>query len=164
MRIIAFDQSTKVSGWSLFENGDYAASGMVDMSKSKLDTDKRSFEMAKSLWSIINQYKPQHLIIEETQQQSNAKTVIILSRLQGMILGYAEAHGVQTHILRPSEWRSALKYAQGPKVKRAELKEQSINYVKENFGFSLSEDECEAICINTAAHKIYEFVEEDIWE
>ena len=147
------DQSTRVSGYSFFENDKYICSGVVDMSKSKLDTDERSFEMAKTLWKVIKQYKPEHLIIENVQQQTSPKTVIILARLQGMIIGYAEAHGVKTHILLPSQWRAELGYSQGAKVKRAELKQQSINYVKNKYGFDLPEDECESIALNDAARK-----------
>lgn len=156
-RVVAFDQSTRASGWSLFEGGEYVDSGLIDMSKSKLETDARSFEMAKALWKIIKKYQPDHIILEETQQQSNVKTVIILARLQGMIMGYAEAHGVKVHILQPSKWRSALAYRQGSKVKREELKQQSLDYVKENLGLSLQEDRAEAACIGMAAHKIFEF-------
>lgn len=163
MRVLSLDQSTRLSGYCLFEDNKYVCSGVVDMSKSKLATPERSFEMAKALWKIIKKYKPEHLIIEETQQQNNVKTVIILSRLQGMIIGYAEAHGVKTHILLPSQWRAALGYTQGPKVKREELKKQSIDYVSKNFGMDLTEDECESICINEAAHRIYNFSEDDLW-
>ena len=56
MRVISFDQSTRVSGWSLFENNKYVCSGVVDMSKSKLATTERSFEMARRLWKILNKY------------------------------------------------------------------------------------------------------------
>lgn len=157
MRVVSMDQATKVSGYCCFEDGKYIDSGVIDMSKSKLETNERSFEMAKALWKVIKQYKPEHLIIEETQQQSNVKTVIILSRLQGMIIGYAEAHGVKTHILQPSKWRSTLCYSQGPRVKREELKQQSLDYVKNNLGFELSEDEAEATCIGIAAHRIFKF-------
>ena len=157
MKILSFDQSTRCSGYAYFEDGEYVESGIVDMSKSKLETDKRSFEMAKELWEIINKYKPDHLILEDTQQQNNIKTVITLARLQGAILGYAEAHGVKVHILLPSQWRAALSYTQGPKVKRQELKQQSIDYVKENFGLDLPEDQCEAIAEGVAAHKIFNF-------
>ena len=55
----------------------------------------------------------------------------------------------------PMQWRKALGYRQGGKVKRAELKQQSADYVKEHFGFdNFSEDRNEAICIGVAAHKI----------
>lgn len=161
MVIMSADQSTRKSGWSIFKDGEYVCSGVVDLSKSDLDTDARSFKMAKGIWKIINEYKPDELVIENVQQQSSVATVITLARLQGMIIGYAEAHGVKTHILLPSQWRKALDYNQGPKVKRAELKQQSLDYVKEHFGFKKCEDENEAICINVAAHKIYEF---DIWD
>jgi hypothetical protein len=77
-----------------------------------------------------------------------------------MLVGYAEAHGVKTHTVEPSRWRGALSYNQGPKVKRSELKQQSIDYVKEHYDIEPSEDECEAICIGDASHKIFDF---EIW-
>ena len=150
-RVLSLDQSTRVSGYCLFQDDQYICSGVIDMSKSKLDTYERSFEMAKALWQVIKEYKPEFLVIENVQQQSGVQTVIILARLQGMIIGYAEAHGIKTHILSPTEWRAELKYTQGPKIKRAELKQQSIDYVKTKYGFNLSEDECESIALNDAA-------------
>lgn len=163
MKILVFDQSTRCSGWAYFLDGEYVESGIVDMSKSKLETDERSFEMAKELWKIIKKYKPNELVLEQVQNQSNTKTVIILARLAGMIIGYAEAHGVKTHTIEPAKWRRALSYRQGPKVKRAELKQQSIDYVKKNLGVDMPEDQAEAVCEGIAAHKIYDF-EEDIWD
>ena len=154
-KVLSMDQSTRVSGYCLFEDGEYVCSGVVDMSKSELETPERSFEMAKALWKIIKKYQPDYLILEETSQQSNAKVLIILSRLQGMIIGYAEAHGVHVHIILPTQWRKMLGYSQGSKVKRAELKKQSADYVKEKYGFDLSEDENEAIAINDAARMKY---------
>lgn len=163
MILIAMDQSTRCSGYAVFEDGEYVCSGVVDMNKSKLNTDERSFEMAKELWKVMKKYKPQMLIIENVQQQSSVQTVITLARLQGMLIGYAEAHGVKVNILLPSQWRKALNYVQGPKVKRAELKQQSIDYVKEHLNLDLPEDESESICIAIAAHKIYNLLEDDIW-
>ena len=156
MRVISFDQSTRCSGYAVFEDGQYVCSGVIDMSKSDLDTQERSFEMAKAIWRLIKKYEPQYLIIEDVQNQSSTKTVIILARLQGMILGYAEAHGVQTYILAPTAWRRILNYSQGPKVKRAELKKQSENYVKNKYGFVKSEDENEAIALNDAARQKFD--------
>lgn len=160
-KVLSMDQSTRVSGYCLFQDGEYVCSGVIDMSKSKLDTPERSFEMAKSLWKVMKKYKPDYLIIEDTQEQGNIKTVITLARLQGMIIGYADAHGVKTHILLPSQWRKVLGYSQGPKVKRAELKQQSIDYVKKKYGLDLPEDECEAIALNDAARR--KFVIDDLW-
>lgn len=157
MRILSVDQSTRCSGYAFFENNMYIQSGVIDMSKSKLETEERSFAMAKEIWKIIKKYKPQSIVLEGVQQQANPRTMIILARLAGMIIGYAEAHNVHVRILLPSQWRKVLGYSQGAKVKRQELKQQSIDYVKKNLGLERSEDECEAICINIAAHKIFNF-------
>lgn len=157
-KILCCDQSTKLSGFAYFEDGKYIESGVIDMSKSKLETAERSFEMAKSIWKLIKNYKPDCVILEDVQlQKNNAKTMIILARLAGEIIGYAYAHNVKVHIVSPAAWRAKLEYRQGPKVKREELKQQSIDYVKEHLGVELPEDESEACCLGIAAHKIYDF-------
>ena len=156
-RVLSCDQATRVSGFSVFDDGEYIESGIVDLSKSTLETPERSFVMAKELWKVIKKYQPDYLILEETQNQNNIKTVQILSRLQGMIIGYAEAHKVKTYMIQPSRWRKTLSYVQGPKVRRDALKKQSIEYVKNNLGLTLSEDAAEAVCLGIAAHKIYNF-------
>ena len=156
--VLVCDQSTRCTGYSWFVSGKYVESGIVDMSKSKLETNERSFEMAKEIWKVIKHYKPDYLILEDIQlQNNNAKTMIVLARLAGMVIGYAEAHKVKVRIISPSQWRAQLHYAQGPKVKRVELKQQSLDYVKENIGLELPEDQAEACCIGFAAHKIYDF-------
>lgn len=157
-RILCCDQSTKCTGHSFFLDGEYIESGMIDMSKSKLATEERSFEMAKAIWKLIKNYKPDYIVLEDVQlQKNNAKTMIILARLCGEIIGYAYAHNVNVHIVSPAMWRSKLEYRQGPKVKREELKQQSIDYVKEHLRRELPEDEAEATAMGFAAHKIYDF-------
>lgn len=160
-KVMSVDQSTRCSGYCLVEDNEYICSGVIDMSKSKLETAERSFEMAKAIWKLIKKHKPDYLIIEDVQNQGSTKTVIILARLQGLILGYAEAHGVHTYIVAPTSWRSELNYSQGPKIKRAELKQQSEDYVKKQYGFIKSEDENEAIALNDAARK--KFAIDDLW-
>ena len=57
-------------------------------------------------------------------------------------------------VVTPSQWRSALKFKQGPKVKREELKRQSIEFAKKEFGIDRYEDEMEAVCINAGFHQM----------
>ena len=52
MKVLSFDQSTRASGYAYFEDGKYIESGVIDMKKSELETEERSFEMAKTLESI----------------------------------------------------------------------------------------------------------------
>lgn len=150
MKILAFDQATKISGWAAFNEDQYVDSGVIDLHKN-LDTEARTKQMGIELCKKIDEVKPDYIIIEEVQNQSNVATVIKLARLQGMVLGFAAAHKIQTKIFEPSHWRKILSYRQGAKVKRETLKQQSIDYVKNKFGFDFSEDRAEAVCINVAA-------------
>jgi Holliday junction resolvasome RuvABC endonuclease subunit len=154
MKILAFDQSTNLTGWSLFDNGQYVDSGVIDKHKVK-DSDQRIAEMGLAMCRLIKEYRPDTVTIEATQKQSNIKTVIYLAQLQGCIILYCASKGIKLNILHPTEWRSVLSYKQGPKVRREELKQQSIDYVKEHLGFdNFTEDQCEACCIGMATQKI----------
>lgn len=160
MRVLAFDQSTKVTGYSLFVDGQYVDSGVIDLSKDK-NTVERSKQMGLAICEQIEGKKPDVVIIEEVAMQSNAQTLKFLARIQGVAIGFCAAHNIPLHILEPSKWRSALDFKQGRAVKREELKAQSLDYIKERFGFkNFSEDRCESICINVAAHKIFDLDDE----
>lgn len=160
MRILSYDQSTRVTGWALFDNGRYVESGVIDLHKIK-DTDERSKQMGLEICRVIEKCGPDEMIIEEVAMQSNVSTLKKLARIQGMAIGFATAHGIPTHILEPTKWRSTLGYRQGPKVPREELKQQSRDFIKNVLGLSIeSEDENEAVCINEAAHRIYGFDDE----
>lgn len=159
MKILSMDQSTRITGFSVFNDGKYVKSGVIDLHKIK-DTDERSKQMAVEICKLIRETKPDVTIIEEVQQQSNVSTVIKLARIQGVVIGFCAAHNIDLHILTPTRWRSVLSYKQGPKIKREQLKQQSLDFVKQNFQLELIEDEAEAVCINEAAHRIYEFDDE----
>jgi Holliday junction resolvasome RuvABC endonuclease subunit len=160
MNVLSLDQSTRITGWSLLQDGKYVKSGVIDLHKIT-DTDERSKQMAVEICKLVEDCRPDVVIIEEVQQQSNVATVIKLARIQGVAIGFCAAHNIDLHILTPSRWRAALNYKQGPKVKREVLKQQSRDFVKNTLGLNIeSEDENEAICINEAAHRIFDFDDE----
>lgn len=158
-KVLSFDQSTKLSAFSYWIDGQYKESGYIDLHKIK-DTSERVRAMGVELGKIIAKYSPDKVVIEEVAQQSNPLTLKLLARIQGVIIGFCAAHNIETYIVEPSKWRSTLSFSQGPKVKREELKAQAIKYVKDVYGLELSEDESEAVCIGDAAHKIFDF---EIW-
>lgn len=155
MRIISFDQASITAGWSLFDENGYIDSGIIKKDKN-IPINQRVPQMAEAICAKIKESKVDVVCIEGIQTQSNQRTVIDLARLQGGIMMYCEVKHIPINILPPSEWRKVLEFRQGAKVKREELKEQSINYVKEHLGFDdFSEDRCEACCIGIAANKLY---------
>jgi Holliday junction resolvasome RuvABC endonuclease subunit len=156
MKVLAFDQSTKISAYSIFINGEYAECGCIDLHKMK-DTSERVRAMGVELCKVIEKYNPDKIVIEEVAQQSNPLTLKLLARIQGIIIGFCAAHNISTYIVEPSKWRSTLGFKQGSGIKREELKTQAIKHVKDVYHIDLSEDECEACSINEAAHKIYKW-------
>lgn len=150
MKLLAWDQSSKKSGWSLIEDGKYVKSGIIDKHKIA-DIDTRIGEMGVAICQQIKELQPTLVVIEDIQNQSSISTVVSLARLQGFILGWCYVKHIKTEIIRPSEWRKVLDFKQGAGVKRQELKEQGINYVKSKYNMDLSEDEAEAVCIGDAS-------------
>lgn len=153
-KVLSFDQSTKLSAYSWWIDGKYIESGYIDLHKNK-NTSERVKKMGIELCNIITKYQPDNVIIEEVTQQSNPQTLKLLARIQGIIIGFCAAHDIDTYIIEPSKWRSILQFKIGAGVKREELKDQAIKYIKDKYDLDLSEDECESVCIGEAAHKIY---------
>ena len=150
MRLLAFDQSSKKTGFCLVEDGKYVKSGIIDK-HTIADIDTRIGEMGIAICQQIKELSPDLVVIEDIQSQGSISTVVQLARLQGFILGWCYVKHIKTEIVRPTEWRKVLCFSQGPKVKRQELKEQSLNYVKSKYDMSLPEDEAEACCIADAS-------------
>lgn len=150
MKLLAWDQSSKKSGWCLLEDGKYVKSGIIDKSKIA-DIDTRIGEMGIAICQQIKELNPDLVVIENIQNQSSISTVVSLARLQGFVLGWCYVKHIRTEIIGPSEWRKLLKFKQGAGVKRQELKEQGINYVKTKYNMVLSEDEAESCCIADAS-------------
>ena len=150
MRVLALDQSTTRSGYSLFINEQYDHSGLVDKHKNK-DLNSRFKEMYEGIHEVIETENPDIVVIEDTQMQGgNGATYKVLCQLQGAIMGMCYAMNIGFVVVTPSQWRSALCFHQGPKVKREELKAQSIAFAKKEFGIDEYEDQMEAVCIGAA--------------
>ena len=153
MKILSFDQASVVTGYALFEDGQYVDSGVIKKRKDMPIAD-RVPAMALSICAKIKEVQPSAVVIEDIQNQSSVKTVIDLARLQGGIIMYCANKHIPIHIYHPSTWRRELGFTQGSKTKRDDLKHQATEYVKE-LGFNIvSEDESEAICINLAAQQM----------
>jgi Holliday junction resolvasome RuvABC endonuclease subunit len=151
MRIIAWDQASINSGWAIFEDGKYVDSGVITKS-NKTPIIDRIPQMAAAICAKIKESGVDYVFIEGVQNQSNQKTMADLARLQGGIMMWCSIKKVPLKILMPTEWRRILKFNQGPKVTRDQLKQQSMDYVKEHFGLeNISNDRAEAICIGAAA-------------
>lgn len=146
---LGFDQSSNHTGYAVFEDGKLQRYGLIDKSKDK-DVPHRIKEMFLSIADLIQKEQPDFLVFEGVQRQANEKTMLMLSQLGGMCIGYAYEHGIEVCCPLPVEWRAKLGFHQGAHVKREELKEQAKVFTKVTFGVEASEDECEAIALTYA--------------
>ena len=149
MKILALDASSTCSGWSLFDSGKYLKSGFIDLKKDK-NAEHRINEMAKRLSELIDECRPDKVILEDTMMASNAATLKMLANLGGAIKFYCYINDYEIEMMMPSTWRKYL-HIQEKGAKRNELKNKAYNVCIDQLGLdSLKEDEAESVCINLA--------------
>ena len=151
IKILSTDQSSKISGWAVLDDGWPVKYGRVDLT-GELNVPERVKHMFLDLVKIIDAADCNSMAVEAVQFQRNLDAYALLANIQGALICYAHLRGIPVSSPLPTEWRKTLGFRQGSKVKREELKAQAIQYVKENFGLDVSEDEAEAICIGRAEY------------
>lgn len=153
MKILALDQSTKLTGWAIYQDEKCIRSGAIDFSNND-NSAERFVDMCEAVVDIIKQTQPEFLVLEGVAYQRNAAALIELAQLQGVIIGTCLNNQIEFYIYPPSSWRKALSFKQGAGVKRADLKQQAMAYVRELTGRDEPEDVAEAICIGAAMTKL----------
>lgn len=153
MKFVSIDSSTNCSGWSVFIDGKYTKSGVINHKKT--DKYEKLFSMIQSLLLEFEygNFKDSLLVICETPVMvtGNAETQRLLSAILGSIMGYCIEHNIEFQEMRPSEWRKYIKSKdEAVPRKRKELKEWSKNKVKEMFNKEVSDDESDAILLGYA--------------
>ena len=120
MKLLSFDQSTNVTGVSCFIDGEYKWTKVIDLHKEK-DSQLRFHHMVEALFNVVEEEKPDEMVIEQTAMQSSVKTLMMLAHLQGAMIGKAIELSIPYQLIEPSKWRKAVGIQQGKK-KRIELK------------------------------------------
>ena len=157
IRLVSIDGSTQKTGIAYFCNGKYIEHVLLDFSKDK-NMENRFESMSKEIWKILDDYRPNIIYIEETYMANNPQTSKILTRLQGVVYAWCINNACEFNTIRPTTWRKQLNFQQGKNVKREQLKKQSLQYVLDNYGLEVTDDESDAICIADAVIKM--FIEE----
>ena len=154
MIVLALDQSTKHTGYSLFDGDMLVRSGVLDVGK-ELPIYERMNRMRRMITDLIRQLNPDMLVFEQVQYQSNQKVYSQLSQLQGFVMCVAFDENLPFYIVEPVVWKS---YAKIHGRKRAEQKADTVAKAEELFHVGVSEDEADAIFIGYwAANNIERF-------
>lgn len=148
-RILALDQSTKCTGWSVVrEDGTIENYGKID-ADPKANVIDRIIFMYRKIGELIDIQKPSFVVFEGTQYQNNAGAFGSLSRLQGTIIALAEDRKLGFFIIEPTAWKAFCKIKG---AKRDVQKENTKIFVAEKYGLIVTEDEADSIGIATWAH------------
>jgi crossover junction endodeoxyribonuclease RuvC len=145
IKILALDQSTRLTGWCLMINKKYNSSGVLSVINTD-DTIERMKLMYDEIVKLINRVKPDVILIEDTQFQNNYSSFRTLSQLQGIIMAYLFENDLPFYIIPATAWKSC---CQIKGKARNEQKKNTQKYVKNTYGLDVSEDEADSIGIAT---------------
>jgi Holliday junction resolvasome RuvABC endonuclease subunit len=144
--ILNLDQSTKITGYSIFKNKNLDTYGLLCANEDEKNPIERMKEMNDKIIALINNVKPDYIVFEQVQFQNNYGTFQQLSQLQGVIMAHLFLKDIGFTLIEPTAWKSFCK------IKGRKRVEQKLNtqiFVKEKYGFNVSEDEADAIGIGT---------------
>lgn len=150
MKILALDQSSRVTGWAVFADGALQTHGKFDAENTGSDIGKRLTYIRNKIIKLIEEYDIQKVIIEEIQLQNtvgnNVVTYKKLAYVQAVIIELLNELNMPYDIVGSSTWKSTL----GIRGRaRAEQKKNAQIYVNTTYGIKATQDECDAICIGT---------------
>lgn len=139
------DIASRKTGIAKFVNGELDDYDLLDYSDIK-DSDLRVDEMSRAIIKKLDYYSPIILVVEDTWKKNNVQTTKMLSELIGVARGWAISNKCNWNKLLPSEWRRYCGIEQGNK-KRPELKQASIDYVKEKYNIEVNDDVADSIAM-----------------
>ena len=148
MKLIAFDQSTTRSGFCIMEMGtaQIIESGVIIPKKNDETIDRIIYTIKRCL-HLVRTNEITFVFIEGVQVQKNPVVYEVLAKLAGSLEIMLYESGYFVNVVKASEWRKRV----GIKGrKRADVKKEAIELVKELYNLDVTEDECEAILMARA--------------
>ena len=154
MKILALDQASRISGWSIFEDNELISYGKIDLSNEP-DIGEKLHKLRQSVKQMIQKEKIDKVILEDIymdgQRVNNVQTFKVLAEVFGVLYELCIDMNIPVEAVLAGTWKSTL----GIKGKtRPEQKRAAQAWVLENYGIKATQDEVDAICIG--AHIIHQ--------
>lgn len=143
-RILAFDQASHISGYSIYDDSKLTTYGTFE-AKAQSE-DMRIHEVKEWAISMIENYQPDLIAIEgiQYQQQFGVTTFQALARLQGVLIEECISQKLAYEICPTNTWRA---YCGVKGRTRSDKKASMQALVKSWFDISVSDDCADAIGI-----------------
>ena len=155
MKLLALDQSTKITGYSVWQDDTLIISSHFDTEIKQNLPFKRMLKAKEIIRKLIEQYNPDCVVLEDCQYQSNLSTYKQLATLQGILVSLlSEYENITYFIVPPTTWKS---YCGIKGKKRVEQKQDTVEKMSAKFQVELTEDEADSVGIGLyAIHHIKE--------
>lgn len=149
MRILAFDQSSRTTGWSLFEDNKLVTYGKFTYEDT--DFGIRLVKIHDKIKSLIETHKPDEVVFEDIQLQgstgNNVETFKKLAEVFGIVYELATEMGISNRSVLSTVWKGKLGLLHGRGQDRAAQKREAQAWVMNTYNVKPTQDECDAICI-----------------
>lgn len=150
--LLALDQSSRTSGWAVFEDGGLVESGIFTFTDSNIG--QRLVKIRNKVLQLIEDYNIDEVIFEDIQMQGgNVTTFKALAEVFGVLNEVLEERNIPNSAVLAAVWKSKL----GIKgAHREEQKRNAQKFVENKYGLKVSQDESDAICIGTYKSQLQE--------
>ena len=147
MKLLALDQSSRCSGWAIFDDEELIDSGTFTLKSD--DIGERLVDYKKHVEKLICDNDIEEVAFEDIQMQNqinNVQTFKVLAEIFGVTQEYLVEQGHSYHVVSSNTWKSQLNIKG---KQRAEQKKNAQIYVLEHYNKKVSQDESDAICIGS---------------
>lgn len=147
-RILAFDQASGISGWSVYDDDELIKYGAQD--SGAIHSTEKIMKTKSWVANMIQMWKPDLVIFEDIQLQKNERgeeqvlTFKKLAHLQGVLQNYCYENGFIFKMVPPQTWRAHSKVKGST---RTDKKKSAQLIVKKLYDIKVTEDEADAILI-----------------
>ena len=143
-RLLALDQSSRITGWAVFENNALLAYGKFNL--EGYETNERLVQFREEIKKLIFDYEITEAAIENIQEQNNIVTFKVLAEILGVLEELLTELKIPYETVFASSWKSSLNIKGRD---RATQKRNAQAYVQNAYNIKASQDECDAISIGS---------------
>ena len=146
MRVLALDQASRTSGYSIYEDGKLIQYGKFTFTDT--DFGIRLNKIRNKIKTLISDFAIEAIIYEDIQLQesanNNVDTFKKLASVHAIISELAVDLAIPAQSVYSTTWKSGV----GVKgANRTAQKKAAQDWVENKFNIRPTEDECDAICI-----------------
>jgi Holliday junction resolvasome RuvABC endonuclease subunit len=140
-RILALDNATEKMGLSIYDNGKLVYYHLLVFSGNFDSRITKIFDVVTKV--MIQEWKPDYIVMEDIQYQNNYQTYKKLAMLLGVLTVAAKSAGLDYRIIAPVQWRSHYQIS----GKRDDIKAKAVKLVNTMYNINVIDDVAEAILI-----------------